>query len=49
MELECPKWDKFKTDSCDRKSPIVAEGKSHVFRCTEHGLFEIDENGDLKD
>lgn len=46
--LECPHMKEWSgSKSCDKKSPMVAKGKSDVFRCPDHGLFEIDENGDL--
>lgn len=46
--LECPSIKEWSDgEPCEKKSYIVAEGKSHVFRCPDHGLFEIDEDGDL--
>ena len=45
--LKCPIKNREMTKRCKEKSIIVAKERSYVFRCPHHGLFEINEEGNL--
>lgn len=47
--LPCPAWDTSKHADCDNESFYFSTSSkgNDWFRCKEHGLFGVAENGDL--